>query len=293
MEHQVNRPIRLLIPYFGRWPFWMPFFLQTCRWNADIEWLFFTDCGVPDSLPDNVKIQSMSFASYCQLVSEGLGISFKPTSPYKLCDIKPALGYLHAEHLVGFDFWGFSDVDLIYGNLRQYFSDERLSTYDLISTHARRISGHLCILRNDKRMREAFMSVPGWRSCFQDPAHYAFDEGPYSRLFIRHKNWPEGLRRVADHFNPWRRRSEFNEAFSTPHARVPWVSGGFDFPECWTWKHGQLTNNRDGLREFPYFHFITWKSSKWSGGQSEALIRPSDLASRPAWCITEQGFSTI
>lgn len=282
--------IRLLIPYFGRWPFWIPFFLQTCRWNPDIEWLFFTDCGEPDDLPDNVKIQPMSFAGYCQLVSKGLGISFNPASPYKLCDIKPALGYLHSEHLEGFDFWGFSDIDLIYGDLRQYFSKERLSRYDLISTHARRISGHLCMLRNNKRMREAFMNVPGWQARFEDPAHLAFDEGAFSRLFIRHKNWPEGIQRIADQFNPWRRLSEFNEAFSTPHARVPWLGGGFDFPECWMWNVGQLTNNRDGRREFPYFHFITWKSSKWSGGQSETLIQPSDLASRPAWCITEQGF---
>ena len=36
-----------LIPYFGRWPFWMPFFLQSCRFNPDVQWLFFTDCGTP------------------------------------------------------------------------------------------------------------------------------------------------------------------------------------------------------------------------------------------------------
>ncbi|WP_046161730.1 DUF6625 family protein [Pseudomonas sp. 10B238] len=290
MGGKVNTRIRLLVPYFGRWPFWMSFFLQTCRWNTDIEWLFFTDCGVPSGLPDNVKIKPMSFREYCQLVSEGLGISFKPTNPYKLCDIKPALGYLHAEHLEGFDFWGFSDIDLVYGDLKKYFSEERLAKYDLISTHARRISGHLCMLRNSKRMREAFMHVPGWQNCFEDPAHCAFDEGAFSRLFIRHKNWPEGLRRVADRFNPWRQSSEFNEAFSTPHARVPWLGGGFDFPDCWMWSVGQLTNNRDGLREFPYFHFITWKSSKWSGCQPETLMHPLDLASWPAWCVTEQGF---
>lgn len=110
--------ICLLIPYFGRWPFWMPFFLRTCKRNADIDWLFFSDCGVPDDLPNNVRIIPISFADYCQLVSERLGISFKPDNPYKLCDIKPALGHIHADHLDGFDFWGFSDIDLIYGDLR-------------------------------------------------------------------------------------------------------------------------------------------------------------------------------
>lgn len=162
--------IRLLIPYFGRWPFWIPFFLRTCKRNADIDWLFFSDCGVPDDLPDNVRIVPISFADYCQLVSERLGISFKPNNPYKLCDIKPALGHIHADHLDGFDFWGFSDIDLIYGDLRGYFSEDRLARYDLLSTHARRVSGHLCLLRNNERMRQAFMCAPGWQACFEAPS---------------------------------------------------------------------------------------------------------------------------
>lgn len=282
--------IRLLIPYFGRWPFWMSFFLQTCKWNADIDWLFFTDCGAPDDLPDNVHVVTISFNDYCQLVSERLGISFKPENPYKLCDIKPALGYLHVDQLDGFDFWGFSDIDLIYGDLRGYFSEERLSKYDLFSTHARRVSGHLCLLRNNERMRGAFMRIPEWRVCFEDSKHHAFDEAAFSRLFVRHKNWPEGVRRLADRFNPWRRRSEFSEAFSTPHARVPWLSGSFDFPNRWIWSEGRLTNNLDGAREFPYFHFISWKTAKWAGRSLGSLVQPADLASCSSWCLTEEGF---
>lgn len=282
--------IRFLIPYFGRWPFWMPFFLESCRHNPDIDWLFFSDCGVPDNLPANVVIESMTFADYCQRVSERLGISFNPRSAYKLCDIKPALGYIHADRLDGFDFWGFSDIDLVYGNLRAYFSAERLARFDLLSTHERRISGHLCLMRNDARMREAFMQVPGWQRAFQQAEHLAFDEGAFSRLFIRRKNWPEGLRRLLNLFNPWCRRSEFVEAFSTPSARVPWLDGRFDFPKRWTWSRGRLTNERDGEREFPYFHFIAWKGDAWPLCPAESLIQPGDLVSRAAWSITAQGF---
>ena len=38
--------IRLLIPYFGRWPFWMPFFLQTCKTLVDISYMsdIFSKC---------------------------------------------------------------------------------------------------------------------------------------------------------------------------------------------------------------------------------------------------------
>ena len=151
--------IRFVIPYFGCWPFWMDFFLAGCARNPDIDWLFFTDCGIPQNVPDNVTFIEISYSDYCALVSERLGIDFSPADSYKLCDIKPAFGYIHAEHLDGYDFWAFGDVDVVYGNLRKYFTANRLATKDLFATHARRISGHLCLLRNTPTMREANTTV--------------------------------------------------------------------------------------------------------------------------------------
>lgn len=285
--------IRFIIPYFGRWPFWMPFFLETCRYNPDIEWLFFTDCGEPEALPQNVKIRACSFSEYCRLVSERLGIDFSPANPYKLCDIKPALGYVHADELGGVDFWGFSDIDLVYGNLRAYFTAERLARFDLLSTHERRISGHLCLMRNTTQMRELFMAVSGWQENFSSQQHLAFDEAAFARLFIRRKNWPGPLRRFADLFNPLRRRSEFEEAFSTPDARIAWHDGRPGFPKHWNWRKGRLVNDRDGTREFPYFHFITWKSKVWPALSAAQLLPDMEILEGGEWSVTAEGFRPI
>lgn len=282
--------IVFLIPYFGRWPFWMPFFLATVRRNPDIDWLFFSDCGIPESVPANVRIQEYSFAAYCQLVSSRLDIHFRPSSAYKLCDIKPALGHIHASEIVEYDFWGFSDIDLVYGNLRSYLTADRLNRFDLLSTHARRVSGHMCLMRNTSEMRELFMRVPSWRETFVEDAHSAFDEGAFSRIFIRHKNWPEGLRKIADRFNPWRQRAEFTERFTTPNARIAWHDGELGFPDRWVWQDGRLTNDRDGAREFPYFHFITWKSKVWPGVPVEQLMADPAVAGQSAWSVSERGF---
>ena len=48
-----------VIPYFGRWPFWMPFFLKSCRFNPDVQWLFFTDCGALPDAPSNVRFRTI------------------------------------------------------------------------------------------------------------------------------------------------------------------------------------------------------------------------------------------
>ncbi|MFT3759914.1 DUF6625 family protein [Thauera sp.] len=285
--------IRFLIPYFGKWPFWMPFFLQSCRYNPSIEWLFFSDCGPPENCPPNVEIRDLSYVGYCEMVSEQLGIEFAPPNPYKLCDLKPALGFVHADCLDGFDFWGFGDIDLVYGNLRRYFDDERLGRYDLLFTHATRISGHLCLLRNNQKMLKAFMMVPGWQRALADPAHRAFDEKAFSKLFVKNKNWPEPLRRFRRALSPMLRRCEFVEAFSTPYARIPWTDGSFDFPAQWVWRDGRLHTDRDGRRDFPYLHFLVWKGHPWAGLAPEQRVAEPDLAARSCWAISAEGFHPL
>lgn len=285
--------ICFVIPYFGRWPFWFPFFLESCRANPTIHWRLHTDCGTPDAVPDNVRIVDTTFDAYCRRVSDALGISFRPENPYKLCDLKPALGHIHRDELNAYDFWAFGDIDLVYGDLRQYFTADRLSRRDIFSTHRRRISGHCCLLRNTPRMREAFMAVARWRSLLGDGGHVAFDESAFSRLFVRHKNWPDWLADLAKPFHTWARRTENVEAFSTPSAGLPWIDGSRDFPAAWYWTAGRLTNDRDGAREFPYFHFMTWKQREWRaeniGGKTDAAA----VAASGRWQISSTGFHPL
>ena len=87
--------IVLLIPYFGKWPVWFDFFLISCRFNTSIQWIIYTDCPIPENSPDNVKYKKISFKDYNIFVSDKLGINFNPDNPYKLCDLKPALGFIH------------------------------------------------------------------------------------------------------------------------------------------------------------------------------------------------------
>ncbi|MDZ4333822.1 MAG: DUF6625 family protein [Pseudomonas sp.] len=283
--------ICLVMPYFGKWPFWMPFFLQSCRLNPSIDWLFYSDCAPLENCSENVRVVQISFTDYCRHVSARLGINFQPTQPYKLCDIRPAFGLIHELDLQSYDFWGFGDIDLIYGDLRAYFSAERLQKYDLYSTHARRVSGHLCLIRNSLRMREAFRRMPNWQQRFCDPQHHALDEGAFTRLFLRNKNLPAVLQKMLGTlFNPWYRRSEFVEAYSTPYARIDWHDGSRNFPQKWYWSAGKLTNDQDGLREFPYFHFIVWKRNGWDQLPAEQLQASTDFALTQSWSISSLGF---
>lgn len=289
----VTPSICFVIPYFGKWPFWFPFFLKSCEHNPSINWLLYSDCGTPAETPSNVRIVGISFSDYCRKVSQALGIRFVPEKPYKLCDLKPALGLVHEQELRNFDFWAFGDIDVVYGDLRLHFDAERLGRRDIFSTHRRRISGHLCLLRNTQPMREAFMKVPHWDSLLSGPRHVAFDESAFSHLFVRHKNWPDWLADLVKPLHRLPRMTENMEAFSTPNAGVPWIDGSMTFPEAWLWDHGRLTNDLDGDRQFPYLHFMAWKQREWP---EQSLAWSPELAAILAtgrWRISSRGFASI
>lgn len=281
--------VKILIPYFGRWPDWMPLFLESCRHNPSFEWLFYTDCDNCD-LPDNVHLRPISFVAYQELVSKRLGIAFRPENAYKLCDLKPLLGLVHEEELRGYDFWGFGDIDLVYGNLARYFSKERLACHDLISTHARRVSGHLCLLRNNDTMRHAFRQVTDWQQLLSNPAHRFFDESAFSRLFVRRKNWPDWARDAYYHIDPSLKRLDFHECFTTPNGHIPWKDGSFRFPQRWTWQQGELLNDLEGVASTPYFHFMYWKRG-WNLSAEQDDIRT--LATAGNWQMTEAGITAV
>lgn len=282
--------IIIIIPYFGKWPFWMPFFIESCRANPNINWLLLGDCDVLDDLPNNVEQRFFAFVDYCAFVSECLGINFNPSNPYKLCDLKPALGFIHEADVASYDFWGFSDLDLIYGDLRSYFSDERLRKYKVLSTHERRISGHFCLLRNEPELNSLFWKIPDFVRRAEDPKNHALDEGGFSRIFLWRKNFPKPLFELVGLFNRWRRVAEFEEAFSTPNGIRPWTDGTQDYPAYWVWRNGRLQNAKDGARQFPYLHFLVWKKDWQQSSQPMSYEQAQVLASRRNWRIDRDGF---
>jgi len=243
----------------------------------------------------------MRYDEYRELVSQRLGIRFPNASPYKLCDYKPTYGHVHEDLVAGFDYFGFGDIDVIYGDIRRFYTPAILS-HNLISTHDNRLSGHFCLIRNTDRMRNAFRQVKDWRHYLEAPEHRGFDEHKFRRVVLRHKKYPLLLRRISGWFDPYQRGTFFKEQYSTILSPVPWHDGSLDHPQEWQWRRGHLTNSRDGEREFLYLHFMNWKSSrylrKYTGEDAawETLDRLVHFDVKPdveEWRMTRRGFHPL
>jgi hypothetical protein len=195
--------IALIMPYFGKYPEWIDLYFYSCEQNKTIDFYFFTDCEVPENHADNLIFQKISFADYCKMVSEKLQIDFSPESPYKLCDLKPFYGFLYKDLLENYDFWGFGDVDVIWGNIKKFYTEDMLKQYNIFSTHADRLSGHLAIIRNNQKYRELCFKIKNWKIKLTAQNNFALDENDFSSLifpeskFIKKFYWYKRLSRCC------------------------------------------------------------------------------------------------
>jgi hypothetical protein len=282
------KKIVFIIPWFGPFPFWMSYTLRSIRLNKDIDFIFFTDNERPEDAPTNFIYNKIDFTSYKKLVSEALKINFTPVSPYKLCDIKPSYGLIHAEEIRDYDFWGFCDIDVIFGNIRNFITDEVLDKYDFFTAFKSRVAGHFTLMKNDKKWRSIFKECPNWKFAFEDNTkHHCFDEKDFSNLFIGLKRWPEFIRKPLLYFRkPHSRKALIKEMYSTPELRYDWVDGSRNFPTEWYWADGKLTNDASD-QEFLYLHFLKWKRD-WNS--MEPTFEDSSANVTDSWIISQRGF---
>jgi hypothetical protein len=242
-----KRWLLIICSYFGRWPPWINFFVESCKWNPDVCWRFYTDCGEPANKAANIEYVPISFADYKAFVSARLGCRFDPPEAYKLCDLRPALGFIHEQDVADYSFFGYGDVDVIFGNISQFYDPERLSAFDVISTHPERISGHFAVFRNRPEIRCAFERIENFRSLLQLSDCVGLDETQFAHALIEVE----------------RERCLFVERYSTVLSPRRWHDGTMNYPQRWFWQGGRLTNEYDGQREFLYLHFMRWQSARW------------------------------
>lgn len=176
----------IFCPYFGKLPVHFNLWLISCEYNSKFKFIIFTDDNTSYVLPKNVEIIRLSFADFVKKVQKKLNFKIALIKPYKLCDFKPTYGYLFEEYLNGCQYWGYCDLDLIFGDIESFLPND---DYDKIS-----YLGHLCLMKNTKEIRESFMlNNPNSKIDFKDilsaPINFGFDEiGDYgiNNLLVYH-----------------------------------------------------------------------------------------------------------
>ena len=145
----------------------------------EIDWYIFHD---ERELPDeflgfsHVFFKRISLADLAGEISVVLGFDVLLQDPYKLCDLKPIWGYVFRDLLENYDFWGYSDVDVVYGDLWTGVNDFLKNGRDVLSVYSDFMSGPFALFRNRQDVNRLFMEIHDYRRILQDPRHYGMDE---------------------------------------------------------------------------------------------------------------------
>lgn len=174
--------IDIIIPYFGSLPNYYDVWKKSVIKNETIDFYLVTDIK-------NIKNEKNIHVIYTTLqelkdkISMMLKLEVSLEVPYKLCDYRPAYGEIFRDILNEYDFWGYCDMDLVFGNIREFITDEILNKNERIL-----LLGHLSLFKNTTKMNNLYKDngtypEKNYIEVFQTPDSWYFDEfgGMYTK----------------------------------------------------------------------------------------------------------------
>jgi len=142
------------------------------QWVANMEYLkpMGYDYMIFSSLP-----------KFKKRVKDKLGVEaiIKPGEG-KVWDYRPMLGVLFEEELKGYDYWGHTDFDVVYGRIDQFMDDDLLDIYDIWSNHHNYICGFWTLYRNTDVVNNLFKKTE-WEKVLANPTPTGWAEKEYTR----------------------------------------------------------------------------------------------------------------
>lgn len=82
----------------------------------------------------------------------------------KIWDFRPAFGVLFADELKGYDWWGHTDFDCVYGRVSEFVTEEKLEACQIYTDCAHGyLAGPWTLYRNSPTVNELFLTMPEWK----------------------------------------------------------------------------------------------------------------------------------
>jgi len=197
MFTEKNKKVVFMDVWFGELPTWIEFFLLSCSKNYDYQWYIFTDQEY-NSNYDNVEFVYLTKKDFELLVLKKLKFNCKLSGQYKICDWKPTYAVLFSEYIEGYDFWGLCGLDVIFGDLNNFITDNILNEFDFITktshmdlktgflpSYTHRVSTPFAIIRNNDYMNNLFKKNDEYHKILVNKYHMFFDEDHFSRIILK------------------------------------------------------------------------------------------------------------
>ncbi len=165
--------VKLFSVWAGERPEWyVRFALQMKRYKL-VDWEILPPDGV--AVPYHVQWLTST-------VSKALGTPCRKGGRYATCDLRPFLGDVFKDKLVGYDWWGWCDLDIRFGDLDNMLPNLLTDDCDVVNFKAHYLSGCFVLLRNIPLTRELYKHSDHWQTILADERYYVWDESGHDIL---------------------------------------------------------------------------------------------------------------
>lgn len=244
------RSIVIFIPYFGKIPKFYTVWKMTAFYNPTIQFVLFTDDQSVQS-EQNIRVVHMTWKEMVDSIQSLFPFPIALKAPYKLCDFRPGFAEIFPAFVEGFDFWGYCDIDLLYGDIRSFITEEVLENYDRVF-----YNGHISLYRNCEKMNSLYRyqepeyPAVNYEESYSSRRAFYFDEfgGMYTKCLCNNISVFEDLSIRRDPI--------------IAEERFYWEEVKDSTQFVILWEKGKLYSiQRDEKKELIYAHFFRRKFS--------------------------------
>ncbi|MGB3544727.1 DUF6625 family protein [Rubrivirga sp.] len=196
--------IGLLTVFVGDLPDYVGLFLLSCGANPLFDVHVVSNREPPLALPSNVYWHRETLDRFNERAQATLDLPVNVQKPYKLCDFKPTFGTVYRDLLGRYEFWGYCDVDMVWGNVSHFLDDTILDGVDVYSVAGPGfLSGAFTLFRNTGPSARLFERSPNYERVLLSSDFHAFDEvcyrwgGPSDVSVLAKEGQPVSLTDVA------------------------------------------------------------------------------------------------
>lgn len=248
---KLTKSVKIIIPYFGKLPNYFCLWLESVKYNSNIKVLFLTNNKIPKDCPENVEWVVTTLENVKKRAQKLIDFQIVLNSPYKLVDYKPLYGAMFSDYITNYDWWGWGDIDTIWGDLTSIVNDDNLTKYDKLLD-----LGHLTLMKNTNLMKYMWKKkVKGawtYEDALKSDMIFHFDEGGGMSFIARDSKCriyseTAGNMSFADILPG---RNNFQIAYNADKGQTAHI---------FLWKNGVLDgfwieNNKIKSKEYSYIH---------------------------------------
>lgn len=148
----MQNKVCLISPYYGIFPNYFHLWIESASHNPKIDFYIITDSEFNYSLPPNIHQIHLSLNGIKERVERITGLKVCLSSGYKLCDYRPAYGLIFDDFVKNYDFWGWCDPDVVFGDLSLIVNKETMDEYDVIGG-----GGAFSLFRNTELLKTYYL----------------------------------------------------------------------------------------------------------------------------------------